>query len=282
MQSIAYAWYQIQFAFRLLRLCRGYQGLAVGRYGIWFPILQRILGLNKNVVMTDTEWRNPKGGRLNRAAALASSVVCCFTTAEMLMYSNLFKIPRSKFVLVPLAFQQTDLREARDEGYVFAGGTQGRDWGTLIKAVQPLPYPVRIFTRARFTNLPPNVQVRWVNREELYTQMARASCVVVPVFSEPSRITGNTTWTAAMGMGKVVVVTEPRGAPDYMEYGVSGFYVDYGDSEALRQCIGKVMGDSDLRRRVGEEARKRAWGEFSPEMFRHRVLSLLKGEDEGS
>jgi glycosyltransferase involved in cell wall biosynthesis len=106
--------------------------------------------------------------------------------------------------------------------------------------------------------------------------MAAASCVVVPLLAEPLRITGTTTWTAAMAMGKVVIVTEPDGAPDYMEHGVSGFYVNHGDAKALRECIVKVMEDAALRKRVGKAARERAWREFSPEVFRRRVLGLLK------
>jgi glycosyltransferase involved in cell wall biosynthesis len=82
-----------------------------------------------------------------------------------------------------------------------------------------------------------------------------------------------------MGTGKVVIVTEPHGAPDYMEQGVSGFYVDYGDSHSLRQCIQRVMSDAELRRRVGQAARERALKEFSPEIFRRSVLALLRGDD---
>jgi glycosyltransferase involved in cell wall biosynthesis len=84
-----------------------------------------------------------------------------------------------------------------------------------------------------------------------------------------------------MALGKVVLVTEPDGAPDYMEQGVSGFYVNHGDAERLRQTIVMVMENADLRKRVGEAARARAWKEFSPEVFRRRILSLLKEDKEG-
>jgi glycosyltransferase involved in cell wall biosynthesis len=65
-----------------------------------------------------------------------------------------------------------------------------------------------------------------------------------------------------------------------MEHGTSGFYVDYGDVEGLRQCIQRVMSDAGLRRRVGEAARQRAWREFSPEVFRQRVLALLREDSQ--
>jgi hypothetical protein len=278
LQPLAQRWYEIQFSLRLLRICRRYQAIAVGRYGMWFAILQQFLRLNKRIVMTDTEWRELKGGRLNRAAALASAAVCANTRTEIQRYSKHYGIPLDKFVLVPVAFQRRDLCEVSDEGYIFSGGIQGRDWGTLLTAVDGLPYKVRVFAKDKLARIPPNTTVESVSRQHFFRQMAAASCVVIPLLPEPLRITGMVTWTAAMALGKVVIVTEPDGAPDYMEQGVSGFYVNHGDAERLRQTIVMVMENADLRKRVGEAARARAWREFSPEAFRRRVLSLLKGD----
>jgi len=226
--------------------------------------------------MTDTEWRDPKAGRVNRLAAMGSTAVCCFTRAEIERSSRCYRIPMEKFRFVPLAFQKRDLFEPSDEGYVFSGGAQGRDWRTLLAAVSGLPYAVRVYTKSQMPAVTSNVKVEGVTREEFWRRMAAASCVVVPVFREPIRVTGDTTWTAAMAMGKVVIATEPCGAPDYMEHGVSGFYVDYGDAEALRYYIELVMKDSELRKRMGAAARERAWRDFSPEVFRRRVLSVLE------
>ena len=102
--------------------------------------------------------------------------------------------------------------------------------------------------------------------------------MVILLIQEPMRATGIHTWGIAMAMGKVVIVTGTDGPSDYFEHGISGFYVDYGDAAALRHYIDLVMKDQELRRRVAEAARERAWKEFSPEVFRLRVLSLLKGE----
>jgi glycosyltransferase involved in cell wall biosynthesis len=179
-----------------------------------------------------------------------------------------------------MAFQRSDIERwtPSDEGYIFAGGNTDRDWETLLRAVESLPYAVRIYTSTvGLPSVPTNVRVGSVPRDEFYARMAAASCVVVPVKHEALSVRGTTTWINAMGLGKVVIVTEPHGAPDYMEQGVSGFYVGYGDAAALRQCITKVMGDAELRKRVGEAARERASKEFSPEAFRRSVLLLLEG-----
>jgi glycosyltransferase involved in cell wall biosynthesis len=231
--------------------------------------------------MTDIEWREARG-RCNRAASLASTYVCCFTNEEIKRYSRQYGIPQDKFMLVLDAFQHSDQKKPSDDGFVFAGGIQNRDWDTFFKAVDGLPCPVRVFTNQKLESVPSNTSLHLVGRDEYYSQMAAASCVVVPVGAEPLRINGIATWTNAMAMGKVVIATEPLGAPDYMEQGVSGFYVKYGDVDALRACIEKVMGDPELRRRMGAAARERAHREFSPEVFKRRILALLENHPDAA
>jgi glycosyltransferase involved in cell wall biosynthesis len=164
-----------------------------------------------------------------------------------------------------------------DGGYIFAGGNQSRDWETFLRAINGLPYSVRLFAKmGQPGSVPSNVVVGSASRAEYHAQMASASCVVVPLLREPLRITGITAWTNAMAMGKVVIVTDKEGAPDYVEHGVSGFCVDHGDVEGLRHYLKLVMEDTGLRKRIGAAARERAFREFSPEVFVGRVLDLLR------
>ncbi|MBI4651423.1 glycosyltransferase [Candidatus Desantisbacteria bacterium] len=97
---------------------------------------------------------------------------------------------------------------------------------------------------------------------------------------EPMRITGMITWATAMAMGKVVIVTEPFGASDYMEHGVSGFIVKYGDADALKYYINLVMSDQKLRKKIGNEAKSRSWQQSNPEVFRKKILTLLENKDK--
>lgn len=276
-ESIGTRFHQLAFGLRLLWRSRRYDAIAIGRHGVWLPIFQRLLGIRKRVIMTDIEWPTGGTGLVNRAAAAGSVAICCNTTSEIESYSNCFKIPRSKFHLVLMAFQTDDIRVPSDEGYIFAGGNYGRDWTTLLQAVDGLPYPIKVFTsRTTLPFLPHNVTVSAASRTEYHDRMAAASCVVVPVIREPMRVTGPTTWINAMAMGKVVIVTHPEGARDYIEHGVTGFCVDHGDAAGLRQTIRTVMENPDLRKRVGEAARHRAYETFSPGAFRAEILRLLK------
>lgn len=61
----------------------------------------------------------------------------------------------------------------------------------------------------------------------------------------------------AMAMGLAVVSTTITAIPELVEHGVSGILAPPKDSVALAQAIGGLIGDSGLRRRLGENARKR-------------------------
>ncbi|MDK9705918.1 MAG: glycosyltransferase [Desulforhopalus sp.] len=276
LQNIIRRWFQFWFACKMLLQTPKFSSIAVGRYGLWVPVLSKILRLKRNIVLTDVEWPKVKHGYLNRLAAQGSRYLCCFTTEEIRRYSLQYKIKIDKFKLVHAPFDERNLFKTKDGGYIFAGGYQSRDWDTLIAALKDTPYIVKIFTKEIIIPWNSNVSIEHSSSEEYYRAMANASCVVVPIKPEPMRITGMMTWTTAMAMGKTVIVTEPLGAPDYMVHELSGFVLNYADVESLRCCVEQVMSDKELRNRIGLEAKKRAWIQASPQVFRNKILDLLE------
>lgn len=62
----------------------------------------------------------------------------------------------------------------------------------------------------------------------------------------------------AMGAGLPVVATRVGGVPEVVQDGVTGILVEPGDTAALAAAIGRLAGDADLRRRMGEAGRERA------------------------
>lgn len=275
-RNYAQRWFELQFSIKVLFDSRQYNGFAVGRCGVWLPILLRLSGQKKNVVLTEVEYRGGSG-IIMRLACLCSSAVLSFSREEIRRYSSHFKVPASKFLLQPAVY--SNLFETKDGGYVFAGGNQARDWPTFIRAVSDLLWPVQVVTSHRLGSLPKHVSVSGaVSPDEFNRRIAAASCVVVPTVAERFRITGMATWVTAMALGKVLICTDPQAAGDYFENGVSGFCVEHGDAIGLRNTIDMVMRDKDLRTRVGKAARERALREFSPQRYRERVLQILDGK----
>lgn len=267
-------WYEFQFALRTIWRSRRFDAIAVGRYGYWVSPLTRWLRLRKPVVLTDTEWRGTTGF-LDKLASKYAAIVACNTQEEAVRCAVATGLPSEKFCVVRMPFVETLGCKVEDRGFIFAGGSQSRDFKTLFRAVDGLPYKVKVLTPIKFPIVPINVELYSTTSDEYHRAMAQASCVVVPLVPEPMRITGTTTWISAMGLGKPVIVTEPNGAQEYMEQGISGYICDYGDAECIRARIVALMENPELRARMGDAARRRALEQFSPEIYRRSIVNLL-------
>jgi glycosyltransferase involved in cell wall biosynthesis len=62
----------------------------------------------------------------------------------------------------------------------------------------------------------------------------------------------------AMHSGKPVITTVPGGHGDVVIDGVTGLLVEPGDSTALEQAMNRLLSDGRLRKRLGEQAYRRA------------------------
>jgi glycosyltransferase involved in cell wall biosynthesis len=60
-----------------------------------------------------------------------------------------------------------------------------------------------------------------------------------------------------MQAGKPVVCTDTGGNPELVEEGESGFLCPVGDSDAMAARLDALLGDSEIRRRMGRSARQR-------------------------
>jgi type III pantothenate kinase len=66
-----------------------------------------------------------------------------------------------------------------------------------------------------------------------------------------------------MAWGRPVVATAVGGLVDAVEDGVTGLLVAPGDVAALRSALERLLGDGELRARLGAAAREKAQREFS-------------------
>jgi glycosyltransferase involved in cell wall biosynthesis len=84
-------------------------------------------------------------------------------------------------------------------------------------------------------------------------------CVFPSIWDEPFGIPV----IEAMATGTAVVATRGGAFPEIIEDGHSGLLVDRGDAEALAQALLRILGDADLRRRLGRAARQRVEQAFT-------------------
>jgi glycosyltransferase involved in cell wall biosynthesis len=78
----------------------------------------------------------------------------------------------------------------------------------------------------------------------------------------------------AMASGRAIVATSVGGTPEQIEDGVTGFVVPPRDPVALSAAVGRLLGDSALRRRFGEAARKKAVERFGRERLFEEMAAL--------
>jgi glycosyltransferase involved in cell wall biosynthesis len=173
---------------------------------------------------------------------------------------------RERAVFVPLP-ADGDLERARAAAvpgdYVFAGGGNDRDFGSVIEAVRGTDVSLEIVTFSRETlgydrDLPPNCTVLWrMPPDEFLARAAGALLVVVPL-RETGFEFGQTTVVQALALGKAVVATRAPSLLDYVEDGKEGILVEAGDVEGYRHAIARLLGDDELRRACERNALERA------------------------
>ena len=113
----------------------------------------------------------------------------------------------------------------------------------------------------------------WVPHDELLRLYERAAVVVCPSLREGFGVS----CAEAMAHGRPVVASAVGGLRDLVVDGESGLLVPPGDAQALHDALVRLLGDAELRSRLGAAARTRAAEHFSWE--RAASLTLTAYED---
>ena len=80
----------------------------------------------------------------------------------------------------------------------------------------------------------------------------------------------------AMRAGKPIIATEVGGNGESIEKDLSGLLVPAKDEKALADALYKLVTDEELRKTLGENARKRFLKLFTEEAMQHNLIKALK------
>jgi phosphatidylinositol alpha-1,6-mannosyltransferase len=80
----------------------------------------------------------------------------------------------------------------------------------------------------------------------------------------------------AMRFAKPCIGGDAGGTPDVIVGDETGFLVPFGDVAAIETALDRLLGDAELRRRMGRAGRRRLEEEFCFERFRERVARYLR------
>ena len=84
----------------------------------------------------------------------------------------------------------------------------------------------------------------------------------------------------AMACGRPVIAADNGGTPEAVLDGQTGFLVPTGDVEATAAALDRVLGDAQLRRRLGEQARGHVESYFGTDQYIGRILAAYERTTE--
>jgi glycosyltransferase involved in cell wall biosynthesis len=101
----------------------------------------------------------------------------------------------------------------------------------------------------------------------------RCDIVVVPsVWQEPFGRSA----IEAMACGKPVIATKAGGIPEVIADGKTGFIVEPANSKAIANAIAVLLGDEEMRLKMGEQGKKIADEKYNAETVAKRVLIVYE------
>ena len=217
---------------------------------------------------TDVELaqRLPRFARavFSRAAAVVAVSNTIAETVRPLGARNVQVIPNGTD-LPPAAGAEADPR------YVLYAGRLSKEKGVLELVESARGLPLVVVGDGPLRHRVPQAR-GFVPRDELVRLLDEAAVVACP-----SRREGfGMTCLEAMAHGKPVVATAVGGLLDLVVDGETGVLVPPRDRSALRAALELLLGDRELRRRLGSAGRERAasfaWSSVVP-----RLLALYEG-----
>ncbi|MBO6782673.1 MAG: glycosyltransferase family 4 protein [Alphaproteobacteria bacterium] len=179
--------------------------------------------------------------------------------------------------------------DEQDGGVFSAGSDPSRDYATLLSA--GIEAPIRILSGLTLPDpVPANVEqisgsfhgiaITDLVLRDIYR---RAAVVAVPLL-DVLQPTGYSVALQAMACGKPLVISDFRGLWDRDAF-VSGencFLVPHGDPAALREAVETLLGDADLRARIGAAARTTAERTFPLARMNGSVRELVAAATDAS
>jgi glycosyltransferase involved in cell wall biosynthesis len=112
----------------------------------------------------------------------------------------------------------------------------------------------------------------YTNLRELYNGAAFA---VVPLKQAPYAC-GYAVIAEAMAMAKAVIATRTHSGSDLIIEGETGFYVEPGDIEGLRERIVYLLHNPDVAKVMGDKARARVCNSFSLQHYCEAFERLIR------
>lgn len=201
------------------------------------------------------------------------------STDEIETTAQRFGVERDRLTFIPLCpTRPPEVTAEEKPPYVLSAGRTLRDYELMWQVAERLDVPVVIVCGQ--DDLPGRASTEriTIHREidrARYLDLLRGSAVVALPLLPTERSTGQVVFLEAMAMGKPVITTRSPGTIDYVAHERSGWLIETSDSEALYQACVMLLGDMDLRQRLGEAALAWVREHGAPDQYAQRFLDAV-------
>jgi glycosyltransferase involved in cell wall biosynthesis len=209
-----------------------------------------------------------------------------YSTMERELYSDVFRIPIERFIFlrwgVAPPISQPGPREITGS-YVAALGGEARDYATLCEAARKLPDVAFVLIVRPHSlegiDLPQNVTVHtnlpW---DRAWSIVWHSDIAALPLRSKDTP-NGHVTAVGTMHIGKAQIITDSVGIRDYATDEQTALLVRPGDSADFAGAIERLLGNADLRKRLGVAAKafasEHCTEAVTVECFRKHLVEML-------
>lgn len=147
-------------------------------------------------------------------------------------------------------FFSGDVASHRDVEFLAVGVDRGRDYPTLIRAVEGTDLKVKLLTtpdRAQSLALPSNIEPGGVLPPDVYRDLLRRTQVTIVPTHDYAYPTGQTVALNAAASGCAVIVSNTAAMSDYFSAETTALMPAVGDAGGLRSAMVRLRDDPRLR-----------------------------------
>ena len=215
-------------------------------------------------------------------------VAICHSQSEVTAYAAKFAGCRTRFTALPYALSVNGREELRQEygaaaaesDLIVTAGRSGRDYATLVDAIEGLPCRLRIICDwerpvHRLERSPQVTVVRNCFKADYLAELAKARLVVIPL-SQLNVSAGQMVLLQAFALGKPVIVTETTTTREYVADGDDAVLTRFGDVADMRGKIAALLADPARCAALGQRASDRYDAQFSTEAYVRKLVGLLQ------
>ena len=206
--------------------------------------------------------------------------IICFSSSECTYYASLFHINEDKFRFIPLGEElsapnpEGTAKVYREKDYILAVGYSCRDYDFLIETLKNKKYQVRIYADKNDSSAGKNIKMyKSVSHHNLIDLFSNCRCIAIPL-KNTVIAAGQLSMLHAMQLGKPVIVTDSKGAGDYIIHGENGFIAP-NKKQIWLEYIDRIYNDEGLYQSMCRNAFKRYHAYHSLEAMGRNIGDMV-------